>query len=69
MKENIKETEQWLLTGDCSKCRRYRHCSKPCTKNKRRTDMELKSLATQAMDKVTGGAFSKTMKVLNDKYL
>lgn len=28
--EEIPETEQWLLSGDCDKCRRAKHCSKPC---------------------------------------
>lgn len=30
--DKIEETEQWLLSGDCSKCRREKYCSKQCRK-------------------------------------
>ena len=33
-----KETEQWLLDGDCTKCRRKKYCRKQCTKRKRYVD-------------------------------
>ena len=33
--ENIPDTEQWLLQGQCKKCRRAKHCTKPCTANKK----------------------------------
>ena len=26
----IKETDQWKLDGDCSKCRRQKYCSHIC---------------------------------------
>ena len=32
---NISETDQWLLTGECNKCRKQSYCSKPCTAIKR----------------------------------
>ena len=35
---NILETEQWLLEGDCDKCRRESYCSKECTAFKRGFD-------------------------------
>ena len=30
------DNERWLTDGDCSKCRRAKYCSKPCTRQKRR---------------------------------
>ena len=30
------ENERWLTDGNCSKCRRQKYCSKPCTAQKRR---------------------------------
>ena len=36
MKNNIPETDQWKLDGDCSKCRRQEFCKKTCSaRNKR----------------------------------
>lgn len=32
--------EQWLLDGICQECRRIDYCSKPCKKNKERTERE-----------------------------
>ena len=32
---NIPETDQWLLTGECNKCRRQPYCRKVCTAVKR----------------------------------
>lgn len=32
---DIPETDQWMLNGDCTKCRRDKYCSKPCTIRKR----------------------------------
>lgn len=28
-------TDQWLLDGDCGKCRRVNYCKTTCTKRKR----------------------------------
>lgn len=33
--------EQWLLDGICHECRRIDYCSKPCKKNKERTEREV----------------------------
>lgn len=38
----VNETEQWLLNGDCTKCRRNKYCSKQCTKRKRYVDREIR---------------------------
>lgn len=59
--EKINETEQWLLNGDCSKCRRKNYCSKGCTKYNRRTKAELYSLVANKMNEMTGGAYGEIM--------
>lgn len=64
----IAETEQWLLSGDCLKCRRNKHCSKPCTKNKIRTNSILRAATIGALDNVTGGAYSETMSRIGNYY-
>lgn len=30
MNGEINESDQWLLDGECKKCRRDKYCSKPC---------------------------------------
>lgn len=30
-KVNNKESEQWLLNGDCSICRKRKYCNKDCS--------------------------------------
>ena len=56
------ENEQWLLSGDCSKCRRENYCAKPCTKNKRRTKALIHSLVTDKLNEMTGGVYGEIMK-------
>ena len=58
----INETEQWLLNGECNKCRRKNYCSKGCTRNKRETESMVKSLITSKLDEMTGGAYGEIMK-------
>lgn len=36
MEERIEDDERWLTDGDCSKCRRFTYCNKPCTRQKQR---------------------------------
>lgn len=43
------KTDQWLLSGDCSICRRRNHCSKPCTKRKRRRNAEFGAMVAKMM--------------------
>lgn len=57
----IEDTEQWELDGDCSKCKRIKYCSKPCTKNKRRTQAALYSFAANKLNEFTGGAYGEIM--------
>lgn len=61
----IDETEQWKLSGNCTKCRRKSYCSKGCTRYNRRTEAELHSLVANALNEVTGGAYKETMKIIN----
>ena len=56
--KDIKENEQWKLNGECEKCRRNNYCSKTCTRHSRRISSEIRSTICEAMDKVSGGAFS-----------
>ena len=49
---SIPETDQWLLLGNCDKCRRRNYCNKPCTKGKRRRETEIRSMVAEAMIKV-----------------
>jgi len=38
------DNERWLTDGDCSKCRRAKYCSKPCTRQKRRKKAILRAI-------------------------
>ena len=64
----INETEQWLLNGDCLKCRKSNYCSKPCTRCKRETEAELYSLASNMLNDMTGGAYSEVMNHIGNRY-
>ena len=57
----VDNSEQWKLSGDCSKCRRKNYCSKGCTKYNRRTKAELYSLVANKMNEMTDGAYSEIM--------
>lgn len=65
--EKIDETEQWLLSGDCSKCRRKKYCSKPCTKCKREFEAEMFSLVSDKLNEMTGGAYGEIMSCVKQK--
>lgn len=51
----IPKTDQWLLSGDCSICRRRKYCSKPCKLRKQRRDAEFGLMVAEAMVKVMFG--------------
>ena len=55
------ENEQWLLNGDCSKCRRKSYCSKPCTRCTRALETEVKTLVASKLNEMTGGAYGEIM--------
>lgn len=59
------ESEQWLLDGDCSKCRREKYCGVYCTKAKQRRDRFLRGAVVNAIDRRTGGSFSAVMNELS----
>lgn len=46
---NADSQDQWLLSGDCKKCRRKKYCSKPCTKNMNTSEAMARLLFAQAM--------------------
>lgn len=62
------ESEQWLLDGDCNKCRKKKYCGVYCTKAKQRRDRILRgavvSAVVSALDRRTGGAYSAVMNEL-----
>lgn len=60
------DNEQWLTNGICEKCRKQKYCSKPCTRNKRRTSAILRSATIQAMDAYSGGVYSSVLKALDE---
>lgn len=55
----MDKTEQWKLDGDCSLCRKKNYCSKPCTRNKRETEIMMRSMVASKLNEMTGGAYSK----------
>lgn len=44
-----ENNERWLIDGDCSKCRRQKHCSKPCRRAKNRQQAAIMGMLTSAM--------------------
>lgn len=65
MKE-INKSEQWLLNGDCSICRRNKYCSTTCTKAKRKAQAQMKRLVESSIDNATGGAYKQIINKLSD---
>ena len=55
--KEIKETEQWLLEGNCNKCRRDKYCSKPCKKSKIRRQRAISGFITNKMNEKTNGLY------------
>lgn len=59
--EKILETEQWLLNGECKKCRRKSYCKTVCTKSKRRRNAHMHALVEDAFNEATGGLYGQIM--------
>ena len=55
MDNNIKETEQWQLNGDCSKCRRQPFCTKNCGAKKRKDARKIRAVEDALYDHITHG--------------
>lgn len=60
----IKETEQWLLNGDCDKCRKNKYCRKACKPCKQSFQRAITSTTVEAMNRVSGGAYGDIMKLM-----
>lgn len=58
----VNKNEQWLLNGDCGKCRRKKYCSKPCTRHKRETKAMIQGMISSKLNEITGGAFEEIIK-------
>lgn len=52
MKEQIPETDQWKLNGNCEKCRRKEYCHTECGASKRATKRRLDALKCDIVDSV-----------------
>ena len=48
---NIPETDQWLLNGECNKCRRKSYCKKKCGAVKRAWRAGLKAAVAAALER------------------
>lgn len=62
----MDNSEQWKLDGDCSLCRRKKYCSKQCTRNKRETEIMIRSMVASKLNEMTGGAYSEIVDSLSD---
>ena len=47
----IPETEQWLLVGDCSRCRKQSYCRKKCGAVKREFRNGFRKAVAKALEK------------------
>jgi len=66
--EKIPETDQWLLNGNCSKCRRKPYCKTDCTRAQRRRKAEMYSFMESKMNELTGGAYGQIMSNVPNYY-
>ena len=57
MNEQIPETDQWKLNGNCEKCRRASYCHTPCGAKKKRSAREVRNLANAIIDAVSPTPF------------
>ena len=62
----MDKTDQWKLDGDCSLCRKNNYCSKPCTRNKRKTEIMMRSMVASKLNEMTGGAYSKILEQIGE---
>lgn len=56
----MSSNEQWLSDGDCTKCRRFKYCSKLCTAAKRFKTAEANKVILDIATKVMRDALDKT---------
>lgn len=57
LEDKMDKSEQWLLDGKCTMCRRKEYCSKPCKRCRSRHEYEMRCHVAQAMAREirTGG--------------
>lgn len=51
MENQIPETEQWQLEGDCDKCRKQKYCSKECGAFKKEYNKALNEMYQKLLEK------------------
>lgn len=47
----IKDTDQWLKDGDCTKCRKDEYCTKECKPRKQLVEMKMTEILNRAFKK------------------
>lgn len=62
MSNQIPETDQWKLNGNCKKCRRAEYCSTKCGANKRANKRLRKALSDAIIDSVLPEPFANHAK-------
>lgn len=57
--EKINESDQWLLAGDCNKCRRKEYCHQKCSAAKRSYDRQIEILKSTLFDSILSGRYPR----------
>lgn len=61
MYEYVGPNDRWLIDGDCTQCRRAKHCSKPCRLHKQRSQRILTQAVLSAMPPTFQTALEKVL--------
>lgn len=62
MNNQIPETDQWKLNGNCDKCRRKEYCHTRCGANKRGTRALLNRIGDAIIDRTMPEPFASEAK-------
>lgn len=62
--ENINQSNQWELNGECAKCRRRNYCSRDCTAKRKKDQEILDRIVGNAVNTQTNDYFNR----LGEKY-
>lgn len=56
----MDNSEQWLLDGKCTMCRRENYCTKACKAYLNRRDLEMREAFSRALLKAMTGGYDGT---------
>lgn len=56
---SVDKSEQWLLNGKCTECRRKKYCSKPCRACKDRREYYMRNMVGAAIIKAMTGGYNE----------